>query len=78
MPANLPYTSPHTCAGAKRELRRRLTGAIEAAFTGALMGIGLGLYNDDDQERLTKRALGLGVIFLSGYVWYASVFLAPR
>ena len=68
----------------------RITGAIKAAFTGALLGIGLGslsiaigmgLYNDDDQGLyiiIPCRAIQCQVNVLSDYIWYAPVFVSSR
>ena len=47
-------------------------GATEAFLTGALAGLGLALYNDDDYKRGRNRVLGLGCVSLSLFVWYCT------
>ena len=47
-------------------------GATSAFLTGALAGLGLALYNDDDYKRGRNRTLGLGCVSLSLFVWYVT------
>ena len=55
--------------------RSHYQGAFEAFATGALLGLGIALYYDDDARRMKKRAAGCGTVFLSGFLWYATVGL---
>ena len=44
-------------------------GALIALSVGVLGGVGVALFNDDNTQRLVKRACGGGLIMLSAYLF---------